>query len=131
MTINTFKTYNNYCYCTTSYHPSISIYCLKIEIFDNSFAVRFLLCEGHLGGLFLGAAAAATPSTMVLFLDIFDSSILAFFCGGGGSGDSGAALEEPQLLLSSSADRFLSSKPLLANINLFTYRLCCIYYLLR
>ena len=50
----------------------LSIYCLKIEIVDNSFAVRFLLCEGHLGGLFLGAAAA-TPSTMVLF---FDRSIL-------------------------------------------------------
>ena len=49
----------------------LSIYCLKIEIVDNSFAVRFLLCEGHIGGLFLGAAAAATPSTMVLFLDIF------------------------------------------------------------
>ena len=51
---------------------NLSIYCLKIEIVDNSFAVRFLLSEGHLGGLFLGAAAA-TPSTMVLF---FDRSIL-------------------------------------------------------
>ena len=73
MTINIIKNYDNYCYCTTSFHPSIylSIYCLKIEIVDNSFTVRFLLCEGHLGGLFLGAAAAATPFTMVLFLDAF------------------------------------------------------------
>ena len=44
-------------------------YYLKIKIFDNSFAVWFLLCKCQLGGVFL--AAAATPSIMVLHLDVF------------------------------------------------------------